>query len=171
MKLFKIFSILISIILFVSPAIAGGINGKTMQAIANGDLAQAKSIFSGHTIVMKRPNDNSGYRLEVKGVPVAGTFVAYLSSNGRILIWSKDAKKVISGVWAVVMSKGQKPKMLFCMNLSKQKQKVPCMVVKYMGNVVFDSAKGNIFNLKSGGSVPASLPYSRSLSTIQKKIK
>ncbi len=168
MKYLKIIATFFTLLLLSTPTLAGGIDGKSMMAIARGDAKQIAEIFAGQTIVMKRPGDGSGYNRHLKGVPVAGTFVAYLSKNGQILIWSKDSQKIIDGVWKIGASGG---KYVFCMSLSRKPQRIPCLIIKQMGSSVSDSQKGNIFNLKAGASAPTQLPYSKRLSTIQSKIK
>jgi len=170
-KLLKTFLVIFSLLIITPQAYADSIGGKSIRAIANSDIKTASGIFENQTILMKRLPDRSGYNKDKKGIPVTGTFVAYLAKNGQILIWSKDSSKVITGIWAIVNTKENKPRMMFCMRFSKNKEKVPCMLMKYIDGVFFDSEKGNIFNLRKGASVPAPLPYSRNLSTIRNKIK
>ena len=171
MKYFTIVFLVILSFFAAMPSFASGIGGMSFRALANAELKTAQAAFSGQTVIMKRLSDPTGYQKGAKSIPIKGTFVAYLASNGQILIWSKESSKVINGAWAVVSSKEKKPKILFCISLTKQRKNVMCTIVKYLAKAIFDDVKGNVFNLKAGASVPAPLPYSKRISTIQDKIK
>ncbi len=158
------------VILGIQPSYARGIDGKSFTYIANQELEVSKKIFSNKTLLMKRIQDS--YRKHSVAIPVKGTFVAYLQPNGRALVWAKDAKKIIAGSWWVGLNRQKdKKRRLFCLNLASKEKYVTCYVIKYMDRFVFDSEKGNIFNLRNGGKVPGQLPFARSLSTVKNKMK
>jgi len=168
--LFRLFAGLLLALMLAGttvPVQAAKIGGKGVTALANATPDEAFAAFAGQTVIMQRPKDTKGYRRE-RVIEVEGRFVGYFSADGRLLIWSKDSDKVIVAGWGIGGSKNlstgpdNKTGPVLCINFSKQAARIPCIVIRYMSENLFDAAAGNIFNLKAGGAVPAQLPRSPS---------
>jgi hypothetical protein len=149
----------------VVPAQAAKLNGKGVTTLANATPDEAFAAFAGQTVIMERPKDTKGYRRE-RVIAVEGRFVAYFAPNGSLLIWGKDSDKVIQAAWGVGGSQNlttgpdNKTGPVLCINFATKAARIPCIVIRYMNDNLFDATAGNIFNLKAGGAVPAQLPRS-----------
>ena len=154
-------------VLAVTGVQAAKVGGKGVTTLANGTVEEALAAFADQTIVLERPKDTKGYRRD-RVIAVEGRFVGYFSPNGRLLVWSKDSDKVIAASWGIGpggnLSQGPDSKTgpLLCLSFTEQSGRQPCIVIRYMDEYLFDSAKGNVFNLKAGAAVPAALPRSPS---------
>ncbi len=170
--IYALFFIFVSLIFPLFSAVGAEIGGKHLNEIANGDVKSAKKLFSGQTIIMRRPPpEGSKANLDLTGMPATGTFVAYIAWGQQIHLWTRDNDKIISGGWDIRMTKGKNPVMIFCVNMSTEPKRVPCMSVKHLHDDVFDSKKGNIFGLREGIDAPAPLPKLKSISAILESIK
>jgi len=115
----------------------------------------AQRQFAGYTFTLKKPKTKANALRTA--FPFTGTVVAYFAPNGRILVWSKKAEKVVAGRWGVgaPLNKSSKAGNLVCFDFTPRKEKYHlCPIIKFYGKSIYERAKGNIFNLRSGGKVP-----------------
>jgi len=167
LRLFAGLALALTLVGTAVPVQAAKIGGKGVTSLANATPDEAFAAFAGQTVIMQRPKDTKGYHRD-RVIDVAGRFVAYFSPDGRVLIWGKDSDKVVQAVWGIGGSKNlssgpdNKTGPVLCINFAKQAGRIPCIVIRYMSENLFDAAAGNIFNLKSGAAVPAPLPRSPS---------
>jgi hypothetical protein len=147
------------------PAQAAKIGGRGVLSLLNATPEETFKVFAGQTVIMQRPKDSKGYRRD-RTIDVEGRFIAYFAPNGTLLVWSKDSDKVIQAGWGTGGSQNlstgpdKKTGPLLCLNFTGKSARIPCIVLRYMNDNLFDSAAGNIFNLRPGAAVPAQLPRS-----------
>lgn len=86
--------------------------------------------------------------------PFRGTVVGYFATNGKVHVWAKNEQKVHAGSWFIGRAADKKAGTLLCFDFSNNDEQNLCAVIKVFGKNIYYSAKGNVFNLRGGKSVP-----------------